>query len=92
MIDLNLILGFEKKESKKDEKKDKDWIKKAIKHPGAFHEWCVERGYDKVTPECIEEGLKDPDPVIRKRAAFAKALLKMQQKRKKKNNGSNSSK
>jgi len=91
MLDLNYVLGYEKKDNKKD-KQNKDWVKETIKHPGAFHEWCVEHGYDKVTPECIEEGLKDPDPVVRKRAALAKALLKMQQKRKKKNNGSNSSK
>jgi len=59
-------------------------IKKAVKHPGAFHEWCVEHGYEKVTPECIEKGLKDPDPVVRKRARFAKVLLELQKKKQEK--------
>lgn len=59
-------------------------VKKAIKHPGAFHEWCVEHGFEKVTPECIEKGLKDPDPVVRRRARFAKVLLELQKRRKEK--------
>ena len=59
-------------------------IKKAVKHPGAFHEWCVEHGYEKVTPECIEKGLQDPDPVVRRRARFAKVLLELQKKRQEK--------
>jgi len=65
-------------------KEDELNIKKAIKHPGAFHEWCVEHGFDKVTPECIELGLKDKDPEVRKRANFAKVLLELQKKRKNK--------
>ena len=59
-------------------------VKKAIKHPGAFHEWCVEHGYEKVIPECIEKGLKDTDPVVRRRARFAKVLLELQKRKKEK--------
>ena len=74
--------GYEAKKSNKEEHLD---IKEAVKHPGAFREWCQEHGFDKVTPKCIELGLKDPDPTVRKRAAFAKTLLKLQKKKKKKN-------
>jgi len=76
--DVSLKASIEKAKEKKLD------IKKAIKHPGAFHEWCVEHGYEKVTPECIEEGLKDPDPVVRRRARFAKVLLELQKRRKEK--------
>jgi hypothetical protein len=71
--------------NKKNNKEENLDIKKAVKHPGAFREWCQEHGFDKVTQECIELGLQDPDPVVRKRAAFAKTLLKLQKKAKKKN-------
>jgi len=70
--------------ARKAKKKKNDWVKKAIKHPGAFRQWCQQRGHSKVTTSCIESGLRQSDPTIKRRAALAKALKKMREKRKKK--------
>lgn len=54
-------------------------VSKSIKKrgtEGAFREYCG----GKVTMECIERGLKSPDPKVRKRAALAKAFLKVAKK------------
>lgn len=41
------------------------------KHKGAFTKYCHNNGYTKVTKGCIQQGLKDTDPHIRKEANFA---------------------
>ncbi|MEM1672463.1 MAG: hypothetical protein QXT86_10490 [Archaeoglobaceae archaeon] len=65
-------------------KKDKKWIQKAIKKPGAFREWCIRRGYSGVTQACIEEGKRSKDPTVRRRAHLAETLRKLSKRRKKK--------
>lgn len=60
-------------------KKGGNWIQAANKKmkakgtKGAFTEYCG----GKVTEACIQRGLNSPDPTIRKRAAFAKAMHKI---------------
>jgi len=58
----------------------KKWIQGAIKKPGAFREYCG----GKVTNECINRGLRSPDPTTRRRASLAKTLRKISKRRKKK--------
>ena len=59
-------------------KKDKKWMQKVskeIKDKGtedAFREYCG----GKVTEECIQRGLKSPDPKVRARARLAKTFRK----------------
>jgi hypothetical protein len=65
-------------------KKNKDWISKAVKHPGAFREWCQKRGHSKANTSCINSGLKASDPTIRRRAALAKAFKNMRKNKAKK--------
>lgn len=57
---------LQKAESKMEKKKTK----------GLFTEYCG----GNVTNDCIERGLKSPDPTIRKRAAFAKNVRKIVKK------------
>ncbi|MEM4619679.1 MAG: hypothetical protein QW607_05645 [Desulfurococcaceae archaeon] len=64
--------------------KDKKWIQKAIKKPGAFREWCIRRGYSGVTKACIEEGKRSKNPTTRRRAVLAETLMKLRKKKKKK--------
>jgi hypothetical protein len=64
-------------------KKKKNWIQNAIKHPGAFSEWCRRQGYDGATKECIEKGKKSSNPTIRRRAVLAETLKRLSKKRKK---------
>lgn len=48
-------------------------IKINPKHSGRFKKYCKEKlGSDEVTDECIEAGLKDEDPAVRKEANFAR--------------------
>ena len=66
-------------------KKNKDWVKTAIKHPGAFKEWCNKRGHNGADTSCIKSGMKSSKPTtIRRRANLANNLRKMRMKRKKK--------
>jgi hypothetical protein len=57
-------------------KKDKKWMQKVSKEikekgtEGAFTEYCG----GKVTEECIQRGLKSPDPKVRARARLAKTF------------------
>lgn len=59
------------------------WIQKVSKSmerkgtKGSFREYCG----GKVTNECIQRGLKSPNPTIRKRAALAKAFAKMRKEK-----------
>lgn len=64
-------------------KKDKKWMQDAVKHPGAFTEWCKKQGYKGVTQECIEKGKKSRNPTTRKRAVLAETFRKVARKGKK---------
>lgn len=55
---------------KEDTKKPKIEIKKSNK--GKFTEYCKNKGYEKVTDTCIDEGLASESVKLRKRAQFAK--------------------
>ena len=72
-----------KKKVKIKKAKDKKWIQNAIKHPGAFTEWCKKRGYSGVTEACIQEGLRSKNPTIRRRAILARTLKRLAKRRKK---------
>ncbi len=65
-------------------KQNKNWVKTAVKHPGAFRAYCKRKGYSKVNTACINEGLKSPSKTVRKRAALAKAFKNMRKNKKKK--------
>ncbi len=65
-------------------KKSKKWIQGAIKHPGAFTEWCKKQGFSGATEECIAKGKKSKNPTVRKRATLAQTLKKMHKKKKRK--------
>lgn len=46
---------------------------------GAFHEWCIKKGFiksmdEKIPKEAIEAGLKDKDEHVNKMAQFAKNM------------------
>lgn len=56
--------------------KEKKWIQKAIKKPGAFKAYCKSKGFKGVTAECIRAGLKAGGKTA-KRAALARTLRKM---------------
>ena len=55
-----------------------NWIQSAIKKPGSFKKYCG----GKVTQKCIQKGLKSKNPLTRKRAGLAKALLSMHKSKK----------
>lgn len=69
---VNLLAAYKKGGTTKR----KEWLRKATNRMkkkgtvGAFTEYCG----GKVTADCIERGLRSPDPKIRRRAAFAKAV------------------
>jgi hypothetical protein len=64
-------------------KKNKDWVKTAIKHPGAFKKWCLQRGHKGADTSCIKSGMRPSKPTtIRRRANLANNLKKMRAKRK----------
>lgn len=58
------------------------WIQKATDKmeksgtAGSFRKYCG----GKVTMECINKGLRSPDPTIRKRAQFAKTMMNLHKK------------
>ncbi|MEM2695854.1 MAG: hypothetical protein QXU09_02835 [Thermoproteota archaeon] len=59
----------------------RNWIQEAIKNPGSFTAYCKRKGYKGVTQECIQEGLKSPNPTVRRRARLAKTLRKLRRRR-----------
>jgi len=63
-------------------KKKKDWMQDAVKHHGAFTEYCKSKGFDGVTQECINEGKKSSNPTTRKRATLAETFKKANKKKK----------
>jgi hypothetical protein len=63
--------------------KDKDWIQKAIKKPGALRKSLGVKAGDKITAKELSKASKSKSPTTRKRAALAKTLKKISAKRKK---------
>lgn len=55
---------------------EKNWIQGAVKHPGAFTQWCKSQGYDGVTQDCINKG-KSAGGTTAKRANLAQTFRKM---------------
>ena len=52
---------------------------------GAFHKWCISKGFiksmdDDIPEKAIEAGLKDKDEHVRKMAQFAKNAEKFKKK------------
>jgi len=56
-------------------------IKINPEHKGAFTSYCKQQGFNGVTNECIEKGLKSDDPEIRKQANFARNSRKWNHKK-----------
>lgn len=67
-------------DSQDSSESDGQWMQGAVKHPGAFKEYCKGKGLvDKegnITQECITEGKNSEDPTIRKRATLAETFQK----------------
>lgn len=64
----------------KKPKTKKNFIKKAIKHPGALHkELGVPEG-KKIPEKKLKKALNSKNPTTRKRANLAKTLRKMNKK------------
>ncbi len=59
----------------------KNFVKKAIEHPGRFKRYCKSKGYDKVNNKCIQKGLKSSDKSLRKAAILARTLSHMRDKK-----------
>lgn len=78
-----MLEKFVEKENKMGKKKN--WAKTAVKHPGAFKKWCLNRGHKGADTSCIKSGMKSSKPVsVRRRANLANNFKKMRMKRKKK--------
>ena len=55
----------------------KDWIKGAIKHPGALHKELGVKEGKKIPAKKLEKAEHSKNPTLRKRANLAKTLKKM---------------
>lgn len=62
---------------RKKEMADKKWIQKAIKKPGALHKDLGVPMGKKIPAKKLDKAMKSKNPTIRKRAALAKTLKKM---------------
>lgn len=51
-------------------------IKIKPENKGKFTKYCKNKGHKSVTTSCISEGLASIDPVVRKRANFARNARK----------------
>lgn len=60
--------------------KSKDWIKGAIKHPGALHKELHVPMDKKIPEKKLQKAMHSKDPTLRKRANLAKTLDKMHDK------------
>ena len=68
----------------KKKAKNKDWVKTAVKHPGAFKKWCLDRGHKGADTSCINSGLRSSKPTtIRRRANLARVFKNMRKNKKK---------
>lgn len=59
------------------EKKDKKWIQKAIKHPGALHQELGVPEGKKIPAKKLAKAAKSKNPTVRKQVALAKTLKGM---------------
>jgi hypothetical protein len=55
----------------------KNWIKSAIKHPGALHKELHVKEGEKIPAKKLKEAEHSKNPTERKRANLAKTLKKM---------------
>ena len=55
----------------------KDWIKGAIKHPGALHKELGVKEGKKIPAKKLEKAEHSKNPTLRKRANLAKTLKKI---------------
>lgn len=60
--------------------KPKNWIKGAIKHPGALHEALGVPEGKKIPPKKMKKAENSKNPTIRKEAALAKTLKSFKKK------------
>jgi hypothetical protein len=58
----------------------KNFIKGAIKHPGALHRELGVPAGQKIPASKLAAALKSSNPTVRKRAQFAKTLSKLRHK------------
>lgn len=58
----------------------KDWIKGAIKHPGALHKELGVKEGKKIPEAKLEKAEHSKNPLLRKRANLAETLKKMKKK------------
>ena len=61
----------------KRKKKDKDWIQKAIKRPGALRKKAGVKEGENIPVRWLRKAIKSDDPRTRKQAQLAYTLSKM---------------
>ena len=61
-------------------KESKNWISKAIKHPGALHKVLHVKKGEKIPESKIKKAEHSKNPTTRKRANLAETLKKMHRK------------
>lgn len=54
--------------------KDKNWIQKAIKKPGALREQLHVKKGEKIPAKKLDKAMHSSDPLLRKRARLAETL------------------
>lgn len=54
--------------------KDKNWIQKAIKKPGALREELHVKKGEKIPAKKLDKAMHSSDPLLRKRARLAETL------------------
>ena len=60
--------------------KKKDWIKKAIKNPGALRKKLGVKGNKTIPAKKLNKAAKSKNPTTRRQANLAKTLSKMRKK------------
>jgi hypothetical protein len=61
-------------------KEKKDWIKGAIKHPGALHKELGVKQGEKIPAKKLAKAAKSGSPKEKRQVALAKTLSKMRKK------------
>lgn len=59
----------------------KNWIKGAIKKPGALRESLGVKKGEKITEKMLDKAEKSKSPLTRKRASLAETLIKIARKK-----------
>lgn len=62
-----------------EKKKKRNWIKGAIKHPGAFRRWAKARGMSM--GEAIQSGKKSKNPTTHREAHLAQTLKRLRKRK-----------